>query len=230
MNLGKKNLFCGTLMIAYLVSGCQSSSNVAWEETKTLGRYLQRSGKLLLKKDADSRLIHDASEIVGPREEEYIPLRSEDLKIQTVDNAIPQPKEDPGQFGGSVPGVQFFKEPSGELASIFKRVYFETDKHIVTERMDMETVERIASYLKNHKGTYVFVTGHCDERASEAYNLALGTRRANSIRQLLVKQGIDPNRIYTVSYGKEMPIDGRHTKEAWAKNRRVEFKIYDVMK
>ena len=80
--------------------------------------------------------------------------------------------------------------------------------------------------MKKNPNVYIFVSGHCDERASEAYNLALGTRRANTLRSLLVKKGVNPNHIYTISFGKEMPVDLGHTAEAWSKNRRVEFKIF----
>ncbi|MBI3236675.1 MAG: OmpA family protein, partial [Chlamydiales bacterium] len=85
----------------------------------------------------------------------------------------------------------------------------------------------MASYLKAHPNVYLFVTGHCDERGPEAYNLALGTRRANYVRGYLVKNGVDANRIHTVSYGKEKPCDLRHNAEGWSKNRRAEFKIYE---
>ncbi|PCI91855.1 hypothetical protein COB11_08045, partial [Candidatus Aerophobetes bacterium] len=67
---------------------------------------------------------------------------------------------------------------------------------------------------------------HCDERASEAYNLSLGTRRAGHIRTLLVKKGVDPNHVFTTSFGKEIPLDLEHNREAWYTNRRAEFKIY----
>ncbi|MGE5196373.1 MAG: OmpA family protein, partial [Anaerolineae bacterium] len=92
------------------------------------------------------------------------------------------------------------------------------------------TIDKIASYLKEHKDTFIFVLGHCDERGPEAYNLALGSRRANTIRSLLVQKGVDLNQIHTISYGKERPIDAGHTPEAWQKNRRAEFKVYQKTK
>jgi len=69
------------------------------------------------------------------------------------------------------------------------------------------------------------IEGHCDERGTIEYNLALGERRANSVKNYLVNYGIDPNRLTTISYGEERPKDPRHNEEAWAKNRRVEFVI-----
>jgi peptidoglycan-associated lipoprotein len=69
------------------------------------------------------------------------------------------------------------------------------------------------------------VEGHCDERGTEAYNMALGERRAEAAKDYIVNLGIAPNRIGTISYGEERPVDPRHNEEAWAKNRRAHFVI-----
>ena len=65
--------------------------------------------------------------------------------------------------------------------------------------------------------------GHCDERGTAEYNMALGERRAQEAKQYLVNLGIDASRIETISYGKERPLDNRSTEEAWAQNRRAQF-------
>jgi peptidoglycan-associated lipoprotein len=88
------------------------------------------------------------------------------------------------------------------------------------------SIQKIATYLKKNPSIYLNIEGHCDERASAAYNMALGLRRANHVRVLLIKQGIDFNRIYTVSHGKEKPKSLGHAEEALSQNRRAEFKIY----
>jgi len=209
--------------LALLAQSCQRSAGAVWKDTKTLRRYLQRSGKLLMKQDPDSRLFDDPSQLIGP-DAEFIALDENDILFETTDIAMPQPKNEPGKNGA--PHIDFFKEPSGELASIFQMVHFDTDKHVFTNSSYQMTVDRIANYMNHNKDYYVFVMGHCDERASEAYNLALGTRRANYVRSLLIKKGVDSNKIYSVSFGKETPLDQSHSKEAWAKNRRVEFKLY----
>jgi peptidoglycan-associated lipoprotein len=113
------------------------------------------------------------------------------------------------------------------LAAIFRNVYFNTDDHVLREKSYYDTLTKISDFLKKHQDTYVFIEGHCDERASESYNLALGTRRSCFVRNLLVKQGVSPDQLFTISYGKERPVDLRHTKDAWAKNRRTEFKIFN---
>jgi peptidoglycan-associated lipoprotein len=78
------------------------------------------------------------------------------------------------------------------------------------------------SYMSKHNDK-VLVEGHCDERGSVEYNLALGERRAKSVKDYLVSYGIDETRVSTVSYGKERPLDPGHDETAWAKNRRAHF-------
>lgn len=214
------------LIACYLLTGCDHSSGAVWEDTKTMGRYLQRRGKLLWRKDVDSRMIEAAQDFTGPSEEEFIPLKDEDLKTQFANHSIPQPQESPGIEGSSIPSIDNFTIPTAELAELFKNVYFNTDEHILRKKQYYESIDQIAHYMKENPKVYLFVSGHCDERASESYNLSLGTRRANTIRGLLVKKGVNPNHIYTISFGKEMPIDLGHTQDSWAKNRRVEFKIF----
>ncbi len=81
------------------------------------------------------------------------------------------------------------------------------------------------SYLKNNPNVSVQLEGHCDERGSVQYNLALGERRANSIKDFLISQGINSSRVSAISYGKERPLDYAQDEAAWAKNRRVNFVI-----
>ncbi len=82
-----------------------------------------------------------------------------------------------------------------------------------------------AAVLKKYATWVVSVEGHCDERGTPEYNLALGERRAVSVKTYLVSLGIPPERIRTVSYGKEFPFDPGHSEDAWSKNRRAHFLI-----
>jgi peptidoglycan-associated lipoprotein len=82
-----------------------------------------------------------------------------------------------------------------------------------------------ANWLKKNPQYNLLVEGHCDERGTEQYNLALGDRRANSAKEYIVALGIDGNRIRTVSYGEERPFDPGHDEAAWAKNRRAHLVI-----
>ncbi|MBS0652927.1 MAG: OmpA family protein [Verrucomicrobia bacterium] len=204
-----------------LATGCKSKNGNVWDDNQTAGNY--KGSRSLWGSDETAQ---DES-FFGPSDEDFISLKDEDLKAQFADGAIPQPKASPGERGSGLPGINGFRTPSGQESSIFRNVYFNTDDHIVRGKEYTAILDQMAAYLKAHPNLYIFVAGHCDERAPEAYNLALGTRRANYIRSYLVKNGVDQNRIHTISYGKERPCDLGHNAEAWAHNRRGEFKIYD---
>jgi peptidoglycan-associated lipoprotein len=82
-----------------------------------------------------------------------------------------------------------------------------------------------ADYLLNHRVSSIVVEGHCDERGTDEYNMALGQRRAQETKNYLVNLGINESTIKTISYGKERPLDPASNEEAWAKNRRAHFVV-----
>lgn len=166
------------------------------------------------------------SDFNGPHDEDFLALNEEDLTYKTSDGAVPQSRLIPGDPGSGIPSLTAFSVPQGELREVFNTVHFGTDQYSIKDPKNLQSLQRAASYLKSHPTTYVFVAGHCDARGSESYNLALGTRRADWVRGYLVKNGASPNQIFTVSFGKEKPIDTAASQNAWAKNRRAEFKIY----
>ncbi len=214
------------LMIS--MTGCQTLMlSDAWENAKTAARYLKQSGKALVNADNESRAVSSKQAFYGEAEVDFIPLNLSDMQSSYVDYAVPQAKDVPGEIGGAIPGIDAFKKPGKALASIFSVIYFNTDQHLPKSKEAFNSLNRVANYLKKHPSSYIFVEGHCDERASEAYNLSLGTRRSNYVRNYLIKQGVHPDQLFTVSYGKEHPISSGHSENNWAKNRRVEFKIYE---
>lgn len=108
--------------------------------------------------------------------------------------------------------------------SPLKPVFFAFDSAEVSEEA-MAILRANADVLKKYPTWTVHVEGHCDERGTAEYNLALGERRALAARAYLVSLGIAAERLRVVSYGKEFPFDPGHTEEAWAKNRRAHFVI-----
>jgi peptidoglycan-associated lipoprotein len=88
-----------------------------------------------------------------------------------------------------------------------------------------QILEQKMQWLVGHPNVTVQIEGHCDERGTVAYNLALGERRANTVKQYLVALGIEPNRLTTISYGEEFALDPGHNEEAWRRNRRAHFAI-----
>ena len=209
-------------MACGLVTGCRSGNGSVWDDNKTAGNYKGSARSLWGSDDTSS----SDDGFFNSSDDDFVGLKDEDLRSQFADGAIPQPKNSPGDIGSGLPGIEGFFSPTGADAAVFKNVYFNTDDHILRGKEYTAVVERIASYLKSHDNVYLFVSGHCDERGPEAYNLSLGARRANYIRSLLVQKGVDPERIHTVSYGKERPADLGHSPESWNKNRRGEFRIY----
>jgi peptidoglycan-associated lipoprotein len=103
-------------------------------------------------------------------------------------------------------------------------IYFEFDSSALLP-MAQETLSQKADYMMHNAGQKVVIEGHCDERGTAAYNLALGERRADAAKAFLVNLGVDGAQISTISYGEERPVDMGHTEEAWAKNRRVHFEV-----
>lgn len=103
-------------------------------------------------------------------------------------------------------------------------VHFDTDKYNLKPEAQRALDYKIA-YLKHYPGKKIFVVGHCDERASDKYNLDLGRHRAEEIQRYLVNNGINPKRIETMTEGKRRPLVPGKTKEAYAQNRRAEFYI-----
>ena len=92
----------------------------------------------------------------------------------------------------------------------------DTGRSVVTSNVEV---------LKKYAGWVVTIEGHCDERGTAEYNLALGERRASAVKTYMVSLGIAPDRLRTVSYGKEFPFDQGHSDESWSQNRRAHFVI-----
>jgi peptidoglycan-associated lipoprotein len=109
------------------------------------------------------------------------------------------------------------------FADSVKTIYFDYDKADIRPE-EMTKLQANASWLKANPGSRFTVEGHCDDRGSEEYNLALGDRRANAVKEYLVGQGVAANRIMTVSYGEERPVCRDETEDCFGKNRRAEFK------
>jgi peptidoglycan-associated lipoprotein len=108
--------------------------------------------------------------------------------------------------------------------SPFKPVFFALDASDLDD-MGRAIAQANAELLKKYGTWVITVEGHCDERGTPEYNLALGERRAVAVKTYLVSLGVAPDRIRTVSYGKEFPFDPGHNDDAWAKNRRAHFVI-----
>ncbi|MES2273382.1 MAG: OmpA family protein [Chlamydiota bacterium] len=207
-------------------AGCARNSNQTWEDVKTAGRHMQRGVDSMWGKEYESKMLTSDEEFIGPYDDDFIPLSDSDLKnlYAATDSALPQPKGIPGQKG--VPSLGEFYMPPDDLRMLFQPVHFDTDEHVLHEKAEVASLIQLAAYLRKNPNIYLVIEGHTDERASAGYNMALGMRRANYVRSFLVKNGVDLNRIYTATKGKEQPFANGHSADDWKLNRRSEFKIY----
>jgi peptidoglycan-associated lipoprotein len=114
-----------------------------------------------------------------------------------------------------VSDLEFFNDPSN-----INDAFFDYDRYEIRDDTRQALLDD-ARALKERPNIRITIEGHCDERGSEAYNLALGDKRANAAKDFLVTQGIDPARIDTISYGEEKPFATGHDEAAWKQNRRA---------
>ncbi len=103
-----------------------------------------------------------------------------------------------------------------------ENVYFAFDSSDLDEYA-RASLHGTSDELKENSDVIIQVEGHCDERGTNEYNIALGARRATAVRTFLIEMGVSPDRITTITYGEERPADPGHNEEAWQKNRRAEF-------
>ncbi len=120
----------------------------------------------------------------------------------------------PAMPAGPAPGTQ-----EDLVVNVGDRVFFDYDKSVIAAQAQT-TLRRQADWMRLNPDTTVTIEGHADERGTREYNLALGERRAMAVRNYLVALGVDPNRLATISYGKERPALVGHNEAAWSQNRR----------
>lgn len=147
----------------------------------------------------------------------FVALAACTTKPQAVEQAPPPaaaPPAAPEVTSTVVPGsVQDFRVNVGDT------VHFEYDKSDITDD-DKGTLQRQATWLEKYPQVRVTIEGHCDERGTREYNLALGARRANAVKEYLVSLGVSSARVDTISYGKERPVCTESNEDCWAQNRR----------
>lgn len=142
------------------------------------------------------------------------PTKTE-TKADTQDETTPEPVQD-----------EDVMSESGDMDTKveLKRIHFEFDKYRLTDEAK-EILAANARVLKNNSRVRITIEGHCDERGTVEYNLALGERRAQTAREYLIELGVSASQISVISYGKERPLEYGQSESAWAKNRRDEFVV-----
>ncbi len=235
-----KKLMPLLMLVLIAMSSCSRSSGEVWEDTRTAGRYVGQGFRSLGGKHGDSRQVKSQSEFARGQGDDFIPLEDEGLYRQlsmgdlsaleeiNADSAIPLSREAPGEESSDIPGVDGFTDAHSDsrYSNVFRRVHFPYNSNLIKGQENLTAVKDAAAFMKNNSDLYVFVEGHCDERGAAAYNLALGSRRSNAVRNLVIKEGVDMNRIFTISYGKERPLISGNDDRSWRENRRAQFRIF----
>jgi len=140
-----------------------------------------------------------------------------------VSTTVPEPTPPPATETAPPPEEETAPPPPSEdtRSSGLQDAFFDFDDASLRDDAK-NALEGNAKYMEKKTGAVV-IEGHCDERGSVEYNIALGEKRARAAKDYLVSYGVTASRITTISYGKERPFDQGHTEDAWAKNRRAHF-------
>ncbi len=114
--------------------------------------------------------------------------------------------------------------PENQAPPMLDTIFFGFNESMITDEA-RQTLNKNAEILRQFPLIRIQIEGHCDDRGSTEYNLALGERRAMAVKQYLIKLGVNPNRMEIISFGEERPLQSGQTEDAWSKNRRAEFSV-----
>jgi len=202
------SIFILILCLGLFLAGCPKKTVVVRREQPTVQRSEETS-----RVEAE-RAAREAREAKEAKERELARIKEEEAKKP---------------IGGELEKSLTAKKERGIEGEIFetkllKDIHFDFDKYDI-RRGDEEILKENAALLKKSPKMKIQIEGHCDERGTVEYNLALAERRANHTKKYLISLGIASNRISTISYGKERPLDPGRNEEAWAKNRRAHIVV-----
>ena len=197
------------LCLGLIVSGCPKKTVVKEEPL------VKKAEESAAEKEKAARFEAERKEREA-KERELAKLKEEEAKRKQQE----QKEFEKSLVAKKTPGIE------GEVfeTKMLKRIHFDFDKYNIRPE-DTEILQQNAAMMKRFPTVKIQIEGHCDERGTNEYNLALGERRAGSAKKYLVSLGIEERRISTITYGEEKPLDPGHNEEAWTKNRRAEFII-----
>ncbi len=215
----KRNLLSVALIALVLCLSMSLVTGCAKKAALKEGAAMSQEQKAAAKAPAATAATDDAA----AREQA---LREQALREQAAREAAEKAKKEAADKAK--------KEAAAQKAAILKElqipdIYFDFDKYNLKPLAQSTLKSGAPAYLK-YKDYKLVVEGHCDERGTVEYNLALGQKRADEAAKYLADLGIEKDRIKTISYGKEMPVDKGHDEAAWAKNRRDHFVIFPPVK
>src|SRR5512136_1730087 len=201
-------IFVLVLCLGLFVTGC-AKKKVVIDRDRPSAQRSEEASRL----EAE-RAAREAKEAQEAKERELARIKEEEAKLAQkgeLEKSLVAKKEQ---------GIE------GEVfeSKLLKDIRFDYDKYDIRQ-VDEGILRENAAFLKKNPKMKIQIEGHCDERGTAEYNLALGERRANNTKRYLVSLGITSDRISTISFGKERPLDPGHNEEAWAKNRRAHIVV-----
>ena len=211
--MAKKSLsiFILILCLGLILTGCPKKT-VLKEEPSVKAAEDARRAEEQRAREASEREARGKEEREQARVREQEEARAREREKESAERSL-VPKATPGIEG------QVYE------SGLLKDIHFDFDRYDVRPEDTAILKENAAVLTTKLPKAKIQIEGHCDEKGTVEYNLALGERRANSAKKYLISLGISADRISTISYGEERPLDPGHTEEAWAKNRRASFVI-----
>jgi peptidoglycan-associated lipoprotein len=199
-------IFC----IGLLMTGCPKKTVVKDQPSVTKEEGVKLESERVAKEKAEREA----------REKEQARIKEEEARRAEESRKAKEKEFEKSLTAKKTPGIE------GEVleSKLLKDISFDFDQYTIRPQ-DLPIMEENAAILMRHPNVKIQIEGHCDERGTNEYNLALGERRTSSAKKLLISLRISPDRISTISYGEEKPLDPGHNEEAWAKNRRAHIVI-----
>ena len=178
-------------------------------------------GGLFKKKEPTPSIYPEDTSLPPPPDADISDTQGEvsQLPLEGIEGTTP-PATDLG-----IPQPEPIRVEPDQMVSDLQTVHFGFDRAELSEEA-RAVLDSNYEWLREHPGVHVLIEGHCDERGTVEYNLNLGQRRADSVREYLISKDLDAATLHTISYGEERPLDEGHNESAWTKNRRVQFLVY----
>jgi peptidoglycan-associated lipoprotein len=152
------------------------------------------------------------------------PVSANEPEVQKAPDTTADAAEQAGQLNEDRPEAEATGREAAGKALVSEKIHFAFDSSLLSEQ-DQQMLNSKADYLRANPDITITIEGHCDDRGMDDYNIALGERRAESVKIYLVNLGIATSRLKTVSYGEKRPIAMGRNEVSWAKNRRAQFVI-----
>ena len=215
------SIFILILCLGLFLVGCPKKT-VKFSREQPSAQKSEEARRLEAERAAkEAKETKEAKEAKEVKERELARLKEEEARLKEEEAKLARKGElEKSLVAKKEQGIE------GEVfeSKLLKDIRFDYDKYDI-RRVDEGILRENAAFLKKNPKMKIQIEGHCDERGTVEYNLALGERRANNTKRYLVSLGITSDRISTISFGKERPLDPGHNEEAWAKNRRAHIVV-----